>query len=184
MGKEALKNPNRRVFLVSASAAAAAGLVLVDAAPVVAQAGVQSGTQPGTAAAPGSFQVITAETIQNDAKALQTVPGSDNLVTLKECSVVLTAETAHSATEFEWHEGRDHILQVIDGTTVYELGGTPRDAHSSKSGEWLAPASDGAAIVTLHKGDMLINPRGMPHKRSTAASVTFTLISPSGAAKS
>jgi uncharacterized protein YjlB len=58
------------------------------------------------------------------------------------------------------------------------LGGTPKDAHSQKSGEWLAPTSDGAAIVTLKKGDMLIIPRGMPHKRSTTDSVTFTLISP------
>jgi quercetin dioxygenase-like cupin family protein len=184
MGIEGLKDPNRRAFLVSASVAAAAGLVLVDSASVFAQAGAQSGAQPGTTTEPASFQVITAETIQNDVKALQSAPGNNNLVTEKEFSVVLTTETAHSAKEFEWHEGRDHILQVIDGTTVYELGGTPRDAHSSKSGEWLAPASDGAAIVTLHKGDMLVIPRGMPHKRSTAASVTFTLISPSGAGKS
>lgn len=184
MGKEGLKKPNRRAFLMSASVAAAAGLVLADTATVFAQAGPQSGTQSGTTTAPASFQVITAETIQNDVKALQSAPGNNNLVTQSAFSVVLTTETAHSAKEFEWHEGRDHILQVIDGTTVYELGGTPRDAHSTKSGEWLAPASDGAAIVTLHKGDMLIIPRGMPHKRSTAASVTFTLISPSGAAKS
>jgi mannose-6-phosphate isomerase-like protein (cupin superfamily) len=38
-------------------------------------------------------------------------------------------------------------------------------------------------MLTLHKGDMLIIPRGTPHKRSTAGSVTFTLISPSGVAK-
>jgi hypothetical protein len=184
MEKMELKKPNRRAFLMSASAVAATGIVLADAVPAFAQAGAQSGAQPGTATAPESFQVITAETIQNDVKALQAAPGNNNLVTLKEFSVVLTTEMAHSAKEFEWHEGRDHILQVIDGTTVYELGGTPRDAHSTKSGEWLAPASDGAAIVTLNKGDMLIIPRGMPHRRSTAASVTFSLISPSGVAKS
>ena len=184
MGKEGLKKPNRRAFLVSASAVAATGFVTADMVPMFAQAGAQSGTQPGTSTAPESFQMITAETIENDAKALQAAPGNKDLVTQKEFSVALTTETAHSAKEFEWHEGRDHILQVIDGTTVYELGGTPRDAHSTKSGEWLAPASDGAAIVTLHKGDMLIIPRGMPHKRSTELSVTFTLISPSGVAKS
>jgi quercetin dioxygenase-like cupin family protein len=169
---------------MSATAAAATGLVLADSAPGFAQAGAQNGAQSGTTPSPASFQLITAETIANDVKALQSAPASNDLVTRKEFSVALTTETAHSAKEFEWHEVRDHILQVIDGTTVYELGGTPRDAHSTKSGEWLAPASDGAAIVTLHKGDILIIPRGMPHKRSTAESVTFTLISPMGVAKS
>jgi mannose-6-phosphate isomerase-like protein (cupin superfamily) len=130
------------------------------------------------------FQLISAETILSDVKALQSAPGNNNLATRSEFSVVLTTETAHSAKEFEWHEGRDHILQVIDGTTVYELGGTPSGAHSPKAGEWLAPASENAAIVTLNKGDMLIIPRGTPHKRSTAGSVTFTLISPSGVVKS
>jgi len=30
------------------------------------------------------------------------------------------------------------------------------------------------------QGDMLVIPRGTPHKRSTAGTVTFTLISPQG----
>jgi quercetin dioxygenase-like cupin family protein len=184
MGNAGLKNLDRRSFLISATATAAAGLALADSAPVFGQAGSQTGAQTGATGGPEAFQLITAETFQNDVKVLQSAPGNNNLVTQTAFTVVLTTETAHSAKEFEWHEGRDHILQVVDGATEYELGGTPRGAHSSKSGEWLAPASDGAAIVTLHKGDMLIIPRGMPHKRSTAASVTFTLISPSGAAKS
>jgi len=183
MDKEGLKDRNRRAFLVSASAIAASGLALADSVSILGQAGSQSGAQPGTTNGPASFQLITAETILNDVKVLQGAPGNNNLITESAFTVVLTTETAHSAKEFEWHEGRDHILQVIDGTTVYELGGTPRGAHSTKSGEWLAPASDGAAIVTLHKGDMLIIPRGMPHKRSTTGSVTFTLISPSGSTK-
>jgi len=174
MDKQGLKDPNRRMFLASASAAVAGGFVLAEPTQIYAQAGAQA----GAAVPPAGFQLITAETILNDIKTLQSSPGNNSLVTLSAFTVVLTTEKAHSAREFEWHEERDHILQVIDGTTVYELGGTPRDAHSQRSGEWLAPASDGAAIVTLKKGDMLIIPRGMPHKRSTADSVTFTLISP------
>ena len=34
--------------------------------------------------------------------------------------------------------------------------------------------------MTLHKGDMLVIPRGTPHKRSTEGSVTFYLISTTG----
>ncbi len=61
-----------------------------------------------------------------------------------------------------------------------DRSGTPKNAHSPKPGEWLAPESEGATTITLNKGDMLVIPRGTPHKRSTAGIVTFTLISPQG----
>ena len=129
MDEQGLKRPDRRAFLVSAFAAAATGLVLAEPAQLYAQAAAQA----GAAAGPAGFQLITAETILNDVKVLASAPGNNSLVTQSAFTVVLTTEKAHSAKEFEWHDERDHILQVIDGTTVYELGGTPRDAHSQKS---------------------------------------------------
>jgi quercetin dioxygenase-like cupin family protein len=128
------------------------------------------------------FDVITAEALQADAKKLQANPGTMDLVTSKEVPflMVLTTETAHSATEFEWHEGRDHILQVVEGTTLYEVGGTPKNGRNVKPGEWLATSCEGATKMTLKKGDILVIPRNTPHRRSTSGSVTFTLISPTG----
>ena len=96
---------------------------------------------------------------------------------------VLTTEEKKSAKEFEYHEGRDHIFQVLEGATTYELGGTPTNPRNTKPGEWLAPGSEGATTVTLRKGDMLVIPRGTPHKRTTETSVTFYLISTMGTAK-
>ena len=161
---------DRRRFLGSAPLAAVVGL-----------AGVECG---GFAAAqteePEKFQVFTAEALAGDAKALQASPGNNNLVTAKNFAVVLTTETAKSAKEFEWHEGRDHVVQIVEGTTVYEVGGTPKNGRKTKPGEWVAPASDGATKLTLKKGDMLTVPRGTPHKRMTEGSVTFVLISPMG----
>lgn len=179
MSDEVLRDPNRRAFVKSASAAAVAGLAWAEAVSTFGQ----TGARIELTASQATFQLITAEAILADSEALQAAPGNNNLAIHSEFSVVLTTEKAHSAKEFEWHEGRDHILQVVDGSTVYELGGTPKNAHSPKPGEWLAPASNGASTLTLRKGDMLIIPRGTPHKRSTAGSVTFTLISPSGVAK-
>ena len=157
-----------------APVAAAAGLSLVHGR------GLAGERTEGAAAEGESFQVFRAEALEADAKALQAAPGNNNLVTLKNFAVVLTTETAKSAKEFEWHEGRDHVVQIVEGTTVYEVGGTPRDGRKTKPGEWLSPASDGATTLTLKKGDMLTVPRGTPHKRSTAESVTFVLISPMG----
>lgn len=175
MGNLAIKNPSRRKFLRTAPVAAAAGLALTDASMFTARATGQT-----AAAAPGKFQLITAKSIQDDIKTLQANPGNNNLVTEKEFLVILTTETGKSAKEFEWHEHRDHVLQILDGTTLYEVGGTPKDGRSIRPGEWLAPMSEGSKALTLKKGDMLIIPRGTPHKRSTAGTVTLTLISPQG----
>jgi mannose-6-phosphate isomerase-like protein (cupin superfamily) len=63
------------------------------------------------------------------------------------------------------------------------VGGTPKGAHSIGPGEWRAPQADGTTKFTLKKGDMLVVPRGTLHKRSTAGSVTFYLISPQGSSQ-
>ena len=160
-----IKNESRRNFLRTAPAAAVAGLALTDVKLLAA------------AAPPMPAQLFTAQQLADDGKALQAKPGKNNLFTGDNLLVVLTTEVAKSAKEFEWHEGRDHVVQIVDGTTVYEVGGKPQGGHSAKAHEWNAPASEGAMKYTLRKGDMLVIPRGTPHKRSTAESVTFVLIS-------
>ena len=174
------KDQSRRDFLWTAPLAAAATLSLTDKAFAST---VSAGAGHNADAAPVPFQIFTAQQIADDSKALQAAPGNKNLVDSsagEPVAVVLTAEKAKIAKEFEWHEGRDHIVQILDGTTVYEVGGTPKGAHSTKPGEFLAPESVGATKLTMKKGDMLTIPRGTPHKRSTEGSVTFLLISPSG----
>jgi mannose-6-phosphate isomerase-like protein (cupin superfamily) len=167
---------SRRNFLRTAPLVAAAGLPLTERVLFAASA---------AQATPEPIQVFTAEKLSDAMKMLQAKPGNDNLFASKALpfTIVMTTEEKKSAKEFEYHEGRDHIFQILEGSTVYELGGTPKDAHSTKPGEWLAPTSDGATTWTLRKGDMLVIPRGTPHKRSTEGSVTFTLISVEGSVK-
>jgi mannose-6-phosphate isomerase-like protein (cupin superfamily) len=176
-----MKDLSRRTFLGTAPVAAVAGLALADASLYVAPAEGQNAPPAG----PAPFQLFTAETIEDDIKALKAKPGSNNLVDGKTLPfvVLLQVEKATSAKEFEWHEGRDHVFHVLDGATVYEVGGTPKGGHSKGPGEWLAPASEGATSIPLKKGDMLVIPRGTPHKRTTAESVTLLLISPMGTVK-
>ena len=177
MDNLAIKNPSRRNFLCTAPVAAAAGLTLADASLFASQT---AGQNTAPAAAPATFQLFTAQAIQDDSKALQANPGNNNLVGGKNFTIALTAEKTKSGVEFEVHEHRDHVLQILDGTTVYEVGGTLKNARNTGPGEWRAPAADGTTTLTLNKGDMLIIPRGTPHKRSTASSVTLMLISPQG----
>jgi len=168
------KNPSRRSFMRTAPVAAAI-LAAADASIFASFAAAQS-TQPAGSA--GTFQLFTADAIQADIKALVVNAANSNLVTAKNFAVSLGIETAKSAKEFEWHEGRDHVMQILDGSTVYELGGTPKNARNIRPGEWLAPDSEGAASVTLNKGDLLVIPRGTPHRRSTAGTVTILLVAP------
>jgi mannose-6-phosphate isomerase-like protein (cupin superfamily) len=174
MGKSAVNNPSRRNFLRTASVAAAAGITLTDARMFAAPAAGQADLGTG----PGKIQLFTAETLDADIKVMRAAPANNTIVDDKTFTVILTVETAKSAKEFEYHEGRDHVFYILEGETVYEVGGTPKGAHSSKPGEWLAPESEGALSYTLKKGDMLVLPRGTPHKRSTTGTVVLTLVSP------
>ncbi len=171
----------RRNFLRTAPLAAAIGLPLTEKI-LFASSADSNGAQATT---PEPFQMFTSGKLTDAMKTLQATPGNDNLFSSKAVplTIVMTTEEKKSAKEFEYHEGRDHIFQILEGTTVYELGGTPKDARTTKPGEWLAPASEGATSLTLHKGDMLVISRGTPHRRSTETSVTFILISAEGSVK-
>jgi mannose-6-phosphate isomerase-like protein (cupin superfamily) len=174
-----VNNHTRRSFLRTAPLAAAVALSATDTLALASDGGQSAGS-----ATPQLFQVFTAEKLADAMKVLQAKPGNDNLYESKvlPLTIVLTTEEKKSAKEFEYHEGRDHIFLIVEGATKYELGGTPKDARKTKPGEWLAPVSEGVTSLTLKKGDMLVIPRGTPHRRSTENSVTFTLISTSGTA--
>jgi mannose-6-phosphate isomerase-like protein (cupin superfamily) len=111
---------------------------------------------------------VDSAKVNHETKNLLTTPGT---------LIILTEEATKAAKEFEWHATRDHVFQVLDGETKYELGGTPKGAHQTKPGEWLAPESEGAKTVILKKGDYLYVPRMTPHKRTTEGSVSLLLIS-------
>jgi mannose-6-phosphate isomerase-like protein (cupin superfamily) len=174
---------SRRRFLRTAPAAAAAGLTLADAMQAMAQG--NAGLDVNSAAVP--FQYFPVKTLDEDAKKLGSAPGDSSLFSSKTLplTVVMTCEQHKSAKEFEWHEGRDHIVQILDGSTVYEVGGKPTAGHVNKGpGEWLSPTAESTKSILMGKGDMLVIPRGTLHKRSTEDTVTFILISTPGVVKS
>jgi len=177
---------SRRAFLRTAPVAAAVGLSLTDR--LMFAAGGQAGAEPGAdvVAAASPYQFFSSKQLDDDAKAGVAKPGDTHLFDSKTLplAIVMTTEVSKSAKEFEWHEGRDHIVQVVDGMTLYEVGGTPKGGHVNKGpGEWLAAGAVGSKSIMMMKGDMLVIPRGTLHKRSTEDSVTFILISTPGVVK-
>jgi mannose-6-phosphate isomerase-like protein (cupin superfamily) len=176
------KNTSRRTFLRTAPVAAAAGFTLADSLAALAQAA--PGTDVNAAAQP--FKLWTAKELDADRAALDAKPGDNRLYASNAIpeQIILTTEKHKTATEFEFHEGRDHLLIVLDGMTVYEIGGTPTGTKVMPGqGEWHATGATGSKSLVLGKGDMLLIPRGTLHKRSTEDSVTFLLISNPAPAK-
>lgn len=160
---------SRRSFLGSASAAALG----ITAAPLLSKkAAAQT-----TATAP--VQSIPADKLASLVEAAHKKPGNTDLLDGKgtPITMVLTNEVTKAAPEFEYHQHRDHIFQILDGETTYYLGGTPKTPRETKPGEFLAPDSEGAKTYELKKGDTIFIPRMTPHKRVTKTSVTFILTS-------
>jgi quercetin dioxygenase-like cupin family protein len=173
-------NSSRRNFL-KASPLAAAALPFAESilfAPDVRAA-------DGQGATPEPFQVFTAEKLADATNVIEAQRGQHPFYESKAVplTVALFSQETHASKEFEYHEGRDHVFLILDGATTFELGGTPKDARMTKPGEWLAASSDGSTSVALKKGDMLVVPRGTPHRQSTEKSATWMLISSSGAVK-
>lgn len=162
----------RRNFLLTAPIAAAAVSPLADAMLHASPASAMGQTADGS-----EIKVFTAGEMASELKGVQTNHATKNLLTTRGTLMILNEESNKTAKEFEWHATRDHVFQVLDGETKYELGGTPKGAHQTKPGEWLAPESEGAKTVMLKKGDYLFVPRMTPHKRTTEGSVSLLLIS-------
>lgn len=169
-----MKNPkqaSRRSFLVGAPAAAVAGMALA-----------QVLSAPRAAAAEGAekYQLFSADGLDAALKELKAKPGTKTLYLDKGNLAMLTYERAKSAKEYEWHEARDHVFYILEGETVYELGGTPKGTHQPRAHEWLAPEVEGFEKVALKKGDLISIPRGVIHRRVTSGEVSFLLITAIG----
>lgn len=166
---------SRRHFLRTASAvAAAAGL------PVEGEAANRAASAQVFRHEPS--QRLTAERVAAAVQTLKAAPGqkNDDAIfgrNIMPFTVALTVESNNIDTQFEYHEDRDHLFQILDGETTFVVDGTPQGGHSEQPGQWHSPTSTGTTEYRLRQGDMLLIPRGAPHKRSTTGSVAFMLIS-------
>ncbi len=162
----------RRTLLCTAPLAAAAALPLADTLVAAAQAPVAI-TPPV-----GPPQAYSAAQIEDALKALHAAPGNKDLIKIKGIgtSANLTVEGKKAAVEFEFHAYKDHVFYCLEGSTHYLVGGTPKGAHVTGTGDWLAPESEGYTTVVMKKGDFLSVPRMTPHKRITEESVSLLQI--------
>ena len=135
------------------------------------------GGAPSSATQP--YLLLTGQSLAETIKKLQSGNGSQNLMSADplSCRVYIQHEKDVTTNPAEVHDGADDIFIILEGTATYILGGKLDTPKETQPGEWRAPNITNGKEYKLAKGDMLIVPRGTPHRRTTAGlETTFMVI--------
>lgn len=76
----------------------------------------------------------------------------------------------------EIHAHVDDIFIVVDGSATLVTGGTVLNAKTSTDGETKGRGIEGGVKQTLHKGDVVHIPAGMPHQLFIAPGEIYSCI--------
>ncbi len=92
-----------------------------------------------------------------------------------ETRVAVQHDTRRSGDLAELHDKSDDVYYVLKGEATLELGGTLVDPKEATPGEWRAKTINGAQSVIIKQGDIVMVPRGTPHRR-TVTGKGFSMI--------
>ena len=142
--------------------------------------------QPSTAIKP--FVVKSKQSVADLEQKLaadKTDVASKNLTVTKvedviggagmETRVAVQHDTRRSGDMVELHDKSDDVYYVLKGQATLELGGTLVDPKEATPGEWRAKTVTGAQSVVIKEGDLVMVPRGTPHRR-TVTGKGFSMI--------
>lgn len=136
-----------------------------------------AGSTHSTASQP--YLVVTGRSMEEVIRELQPGNATKNLIggeTLS-CRVFVQHEKDASANQAEVHAAADDIFIIKEGTATYILGGKLDAPTQVQPGEWRAANIAGGKEYKLAKGDMIVVPRGTPHRRiTTGQDVTVMII--------
>lgn len=172
------------------SALAAASLLLAAFTPAFGRQGTSnpqdkaaSAREPSTPAQP--FVVLTAPSIDGTIKELHTTNKLQNFMSGDNigCRVFIQHEQDVSTNQAEVHDGADDVFIIMAGAARFVLGGRLDSPKEVQPGEWRASGITGGKEFKAGKGDVIIVPRGTPHRRITAGQdVTLMVIKASAPA--
>lgn len=75
----------------------------------------------------------------------------------------------------EVHDASDDVYYVLEGEATLVLGGNLVEPNQISPGEWRSKNASGGQKVVIHKGDLVVVPRGTPHQR-TVTGKGFSMI--------
>jgi len=142
-----------------------------------AQEKSSSQKMPSSPAQP--YVVATAQAIDGTVKELHAANKLQDLINAGNigCRVYIQHEMDAATNLGEVHDAADDIFIILEGTANFILGGKLDAPKETQPGEWRAPGISGGKEYKVNKGDVLIVPRGTPHRRITSGlDVTLMLI--------
>ena len=83
------------------------------------------------------------------------------------------AERNDKGNEAEVHSHWTHYIHVLSGEATLVYGGTVTSPRESGPGQVRGPGIDGGKSMTVHTGDFMQIPAGMPHLFNVAAGGKF-----------
>lgn len=131
--------------------------------------------QPSTAIRP--FLVKSKQSIADLEKKLSTDNKVEDLIggAGMETRVAIQHDKSRSGDMVELHDKSDDVYYVLKGEATLELGGKLVDPKEATPGEWKAKTVIGAQSVVIKAGDLIMVPRGTPHRR-TVTGKGFSMI--------
>ena len=116
------------------------------------------------------YAVKTARSIDGIIKDLRSGNKNENLMSGNGigCRVFIQHEQDVTTNQAEVHDGADDIFVIMEGTATFILGGQLDAPQQVQPGEWRASGITGGKEFKVSKGDVILVPRGTPHKRVTA----------------
>ena len=124
------------------------------------------------------YVVKTKQEVADLEKAL----GNENKVTDltggagTQLRVAIQHDEKKDSAEAELHDASDDVYYVLTGSAELTLGGTLENPREATPGEWKSAKIIGGKTFTITKGDLIVVPRGTPHRRVNTKGKEFTLI--------
>lgn len=133
--------------------------------------------QPSTPIRP--FVVKTAQSVADLEKSLRVDNKVEDLTGGEgtQLRVAVQHDKLRENADAEVHDASDDVYYVLEGAANLTLGGkleNPRE--SASAGEWKSKTIGGGQIFTIKKGDLIVVPRGTPHRRNSVKGKQFSMI--------
>ncbi len=142
-------------------------LVVFSASAMCALLAARPIQAPSNAAQP--YLVMTGQSVEEAVKEMQSANKIKNLVSGSGvgCRVFIQHEKDVTTSQAEVHDGADDVFIIMEGTATLILGGKLDSPNQAQPGEWRAPDITDGKEFKVTKGDVIVVPRGTPHRRIT-----------------
>lgn len=145
-------------------------LITVSASAALAQRGPVGASKPFIVKTKQEVSVIEkALHVDNKLEDLTGGPGT-------QLRVAIQHDKWRENTDAEVHDASDDVYYVLEGKAWLTLGGKLDAPREISPGEWRSKTITGGRSFEIKKGDLIIVPRGTPHRRNSVKGKTFSMI--------